>query len=178
MGRKWRQYGNHTHSLVSVCATATHSAHMIISLSLWGHDILDTFMQKTARLYQDTRTATATSESNLERLNGDLQDVTRIMTKNMEELLWRGDSLDSTFSTPTINDFVFLTNPIHFFSPYRDVPLVHIVTLRVGEISQSGAGYQSIRHAPSVGTRRGLWSHFHHFLMVEIFLIYFVVDVR
>ncbi|KAF9520722.1 hypothetical protein BS47DRAFT_1323349 [Hydnum rufescens UP504] len=54
----------------------------------------DTFMQKTARLYQDTRTATATSESNLDRLNGDLQDVTRIMTKNMEELLWRGDSLD------------------------------------------------------------------------------------
>ncbi|KAF8339009.1 protein transport protein Sec22 [Cantharellus anzutake] len=52
----------------------------------------DTFMQKTARLYQDTRTAAA--ESNLDRLNSDLQDVTRIMTKNMEELLWRGDSLD------------------------------------------------------------------------------------
>jgi hypothetical protein len=27
-------------------------------------------------------------------LNEDLQDVTRIMTKNMEDLLWRGDSLD------------------------------------------------------------------------------------
>ncbi|KAF8318196.1 snare-like protein [Clavulina sp. PMI_390] len=54
----------------------------------------DTFMQKTARLYQDTRTATASSESNLNKLNDDLQDVTRIMTKNMEELLWRGDSLD------------------------------------------------------------------------------------
>ncbi|KAF8529254.1 protein transport protein Sec22 [Hysterangium stoloniferum] len=57
----------------------------------------DTFMSKTARLYQDTRTATAAAESsgsNLDKLNGDLQDVTRIMTKNMEELLWRGDSLD------------------------------------------------------------------------------------
>lgn len=54
-------------------------------------------MQKTARLYQDTRTASATAGSNLERLNDDLQDVTRIMTKNMEELLWRGDSLDSEF---------------------------------------------------------------------------------
>ncbi|TDL29157.1 protein transport protein Sec22 [Rickenella mellea] len=53
----------------------------------------DTFMSKTARLYQDTRTASAAS-SNLDRLNDDLQDVTRIMTKNMEELLWRGDSLD------------------------------------------------------------------------------------
>jgi vesicle transport protein SEC22 len=49
-------------------------------------------MSKTARLYQDTRAANA--GSNLDRLNDDLQDVTRIMTKNMEELLWRGDSLD------------------------------------------------------------------------------------
>jgi len=53
----------------------------------------DTFMSKTARLYRDTRTANAAS-SNLDKLNDDLQDVTRIMTKNMEELLWRGDSLD------------------------------------------------------------------------------------
>lgn len=47
-------------------------------------------MQRTKRLYQDTKT-----QSNLDRLNEDLQDVTRIMTKNMEDLLWRGDSLDS-----------------------------------------------------------------------------------
>jgi vesicle transport protein SEC22 len=51
-------------------------------------------MSKTARLYRDTRTATAASGSGLDKLNDDLQDVTRIMTKNMEELLWRGDSLD------------------------------------------------------------------------------------
>lgn len=49
----------------------------------------DTFMQKTKKIYQDTRT-----QSNLTKLNEDLQDVTRIMTKNMEDLLWRGDSLD------------------------------------------------------------------------------------
>ncbi|CDS08532.1 Putative Vesicle transporter SEC22 [Lichtheimia ramosa] len=49
----------------------------------------DTFMQKTKRIYQDTRT-----QNNLTKLNEDLQDVTRIMTKNMEDLLWRGDSLD------------------------------------------------------------------------------------
>ncbi|CAL1701628.1 unnamed protein product [Somion occarium] len=53
----------------------------------------DTFMAKTARLYQDTRQAGAGS-SNLDKLNDELHDVTRIMTKNMEELLWRGDSLD------------------------------------------------------------------------------------
>lgn len=46
-------------------------------------------MQKTKRIYQDTRT-----QNNLTKLNEDLQDVTRIMTKNMEDLLWRGDSLD------------------------------------------------------------------------------------
>ncbi|KAE9405986.1 protein transport protein Sec22, partial [Gymnopus androsaceus JB14] len=54
----------------------------------------DTFMSKTARLYQDTRTASAANSSGLDTLNNELQDVTRIMTKNMEELLWRGDSLD------------------------------------------------------------------------------------
>lgn len=54
-----------------------------------GIEIIDTFMQKTKRIYQDTRT-----QSNLSKLNEDLQDVTRIMTKNMEDLLWRGDSLD------------------------------------------------------------------------------------
>ncbi|EIN10392.1 protein transport protein Sec22 [Punctularia strigosozonata HHB-11173 SS5] len=52
----------------------------------------DTFMSKTSRLYADTRTATAGDA--MGKLNDELQDVTRIMTKNMEELLWRGDSLD------------------------------------------------------------------------------------
>ncbi|KIK80976.1 hypothetical protein PAXRUDRAFT_833191 [Paxillus rubicundulus Ve08.2h10] len=54
----------------------------------------DTFMSKTARLYLDTRAANAPGSSGLGKLNDELQDVTRIMTKNMEELLWRGDSLD------------------------------------------------------------------------------------
>jgi len=56
---------------------------------------LDTFMSKTARLYQDTRNVAG--GSNLDKLNDELQDVTKIMTKNMEELLWRGDSLDRKF---------------------------------------------------------------------------------
>jgi vesicle transport protein SEC22 len=55
----------------------------------------DTFISKTARLYRDTRTAQATGAAgHMDKLNEDLQDVTRIMTKNMEDLLWRGDSLD------------------------------------------------------------------------------------
>ena len=59
--------------------------------------LIDTFIQKTKRLYQDTRT-----QQNLTKLNEDLQDVTRIMTKNMEDLLWRGDSLDRTSTSVII----------------------------------------------------------------------------
>lgn len=53
----------------------------------------DTFMQKTKRLYQDTRT-----QSNLTKLHEDLQDVTKIMTKNMEDLLYRYAHLQHPFS--------------------------------------------------------------------------------
>ncbi|CDZ98485.1 protein transport protein sec22 [Phaffia rhodozyma] len=80
----------------------------------------DSFMSKTARTYRDSRSASLSSSSaattpssaaalgagagqtgNLTRINDELQDVTRIMSKNMEDLLWRGDSLDrmSTLST-------------------------------------------------------------------------------
>lgn len=83
----------------------------------------DTFMSKTARLYRDTRTANAAS-SGLDRLNDDLQDVTRIMTKNMEELLWRGDSLDSTSATP-IHACLVLTTFL------RNVTFVHFSSVRV-----------------------------------------------
>lgn len=49
----------------------------------------DTFMQRTKRTYQDTR-----ATQNLDKLNDDLKDVTRVMTKNIEDLLYRGDSLE------------------------------------------------------------------------------------
>lgn len=49
----------------------------------------DNFIQKTKRLYQDTR-----ATQNLDRLNAELQDVQRVMTKNIEDLIYRGDSLD------------------------------------------------------------------------------------
>ena len=43
----------------------------------------------TRRIYQDAR-----ASQNIDRLNADLHDVTRVMTKNIEDLLYRGDSLD------------------------------------------------------------------------------------
>jgi len=58
----------------------------------------DTFISKTTRLYRDSRTmaqgGSPAQPSQLDQLNDNLKDVTRIMTKNMEDLLWRGDSLD------------------------------------------------------------------------------------
>lgn len=62
--------------------------------------IEDTFISKTTRLYRDSRSLTqgagpsSAPSSQLDQLNDNLKDVTRIMTKNMEDLLWRGDSLD------------------------------------------------------------------------------------
>ena len=62
----------------------------------------------------------------MDKLNDELQDVTRIMTKNMEELLWRGDSLDSAClliacgKTSRADDLVF-----------RDVPLIDIAPVGI-----------------------------------------------
>ncbi|KAJ3085626.1 SNAP receptor [Quaeritorhiza haematococci] len=49
----------------------------------------DTFIQKVKKQYKDTRT-----QRNVHKLNEDLQDVTRIMTKNIQEVLGRGEALD------------------------------------------------------------------------------------
>ncbi|KAF2016527.1 transport protein-like protein sec22 [Aaosphaeria arxii CBS 175.79] len=49
----------------------------------------DTFIQKTNKTYQDTR-----ATQNFDRLNDELKDVTKVMTKNIEDLLYRGDSLE------------------------------------------------------------------------------------
>ncbi|EYE96704.1 SNAP receptor SEC22 [Aspergillus ruber CBS 135680] len=49
----------------------------------------DTFIQRTKKLYQDSR-----ASQNLDRVNDELKDVTKVMTKNIEDLLYRGDSLE------------------------------------------------------------------------------------
>ncbi|KAI4157372.1 MAG: hypothetical protein LQ342_008330 [Letrouitia transgressa] len=49
----------------------------------------DTFIQRTKKTYQDSR-----ASANLDRLNDELRDVTKVMTKNIEDLLYRGDSLE------------------------------------------------------------------------------------
>ncbi|KAK1865479.1 hypothetical protein I4F81_008010 [Pyropia yezoensis] len=49
----------------------------------------DTFIIKTKKLYSDSRT-----QRNLDKLNSELRDVHSIMTKNINELLERGDRLE------------------------------------------------------------------------------------
>lgn len=52
----------------------------------------DTFIQKTKKLYQDTR-----SQRNVAALTADLQDVHTIMSRNIAEVLGQGEKLDSEF---------------------------------------------------------------------------------
>lgn len=54
------------------------------------YDVLDSVIQKTKRLYADTRT-----QRNLDKLNSELADVQRIMTANIQDVLGRGEKLDS-----------------------------------------------------------------------------------
>ncbi|GAB4820443.1 hypothetical protein N2152v2_007489 [Parachlorella kessleri] len=49
----------------------------------------DTFIQKTKKLYLDTRT-----QRNIAKLNEDIQEVHSIMTRNIQEVLGHGERLD------------------------------------------------------------------------------------
>ena len=110
--------------------------------------VADTFMSKTARLYQDTRTAAA--DSGLDRLNGELQDVTRIMTKNMEELLWRGDSLDSAIFF--LYFYIVSYRSTDHAVLFRDVASQQLAQERERKVQARGAEGQLGRHDPSMGT--------------------------
>lgn len=50
----------------------------------------DIFIQKTKRVYTDSKT-----QRNLQKLNSELKDVHSIMTKNINEVISRGERLDS-----------------------------------------------------------------------------------
>lgn len=52
----------------------------------------DTFIQKTKKLYLDTRT-----QRNMAKLNEELSEVHQIMTKSIQEVLGQGERLNSRF---------------------------------------------------------------------------------
>tara|TARA_B110000459_G_C16555613_1_gene468910 strand:- start:940 stop:1443 length:504 start_codon:yes stop_codon:yes gene_type:complete len=53
----------------------------------------DGFIQKTKKLYQDTRT-----QRNLKKLNEDLHDIQNVMTRNINDILGQGERLDHVSS--------------------------------------------------------------------------------
>lgn len=53
--------------------------------------IVDTFIQKTKKLYMDTK-----SQRNLNKISSDLKDIERLMTKNIQDILGRGAKIDGT----------------------------------------------------------------------------------
>jgi vesicle transport protein SEC22 len=71
--------------------TTTYAQSQYLSPTLRPYAFVefDTFIQRTKKLYQDSR-----ASQNLDKLNDELRDVTKVMTKNIEDLLYRGDSLE------------------------------------------------------------------------------------
>ncbi|OAA41720.1 protein transport protein sec22 [Metarhizium rileyi] len=69
----------------------THPVSQVHSPSLrpYAYMDFDSFITKTMATYADARAA-----QNLDKVNDELRDVTKVMTKNIEDLLYRGDSLD------------------------------------------------------------------------------------
>ncbi|KAJ6438287.1 Protein transport protein sec22 [Purpureocillium lavendulum] len=71
--------------------TTTHPPQQVHSPQLRPYAFMefDNFIAKTRTTYADARAA-----QNLDKLNDELRDVTKVMTKNIEDLLYRGDSLE------------------------------------------------------------------------------------
>ncbi|KPI36913.1 Protein transport protein sec22 [Cyphellophora attinorum] len=71
--------------------TTTYPSGQYLSQTLRPYAFMefDTYMQRTKKVYQDSR-----ASANLDKLNDELKDVTKVMTKNIEDLLYRGDSLE------------------------------------------------------------------------------------
>ncbi len=60
-----------------------HHHHYLLSLET------DTFIQNAKKQYKDVR-----AQRNLNKLNDELNDVTRIMNRNIQDVLGRGETLD------------------------------------------------------------------------------------
>ncbi|KAG6002301.1 hypothetical protein E4U21_003252 [Claviceps maximensis] len=69
----------------------THTPQAVQSpvLRPYAYMDFDNFIAKTRTTYADSR-----ASQNLDKLHDELKDVTKVMTKNIEDLLYRGDSLD------------------------------------------------------------------------------------
>ncbi|KAL2163159.1 hypothetical protein VTH06DRAFT_6995 [Thermothelomyces fergusii] len=71
--------------------STTYPAQQLLSPVLRPYAFMefDTFIGRTKATYSDAR-----ATQNLDKLHDELRDVTKVMTKNIEDLLYRGDSLE------------------------------------------------------------------------------------
>lgn len=69
----------------------THTPQQLMNPTLRPYAFMDfdSFISRTKATYSDTR-----ATQNLDKLHDELRDVTKVMTKNIEDLLYRGDSLE------------------------------------------------------------------------------------
>lgn len=80
---------------ISTEFNTTYPASQISAPSLRPYAFVefDTFIQRARKTYQNPQLAGKGADG-LDRLNSELKDVTQVMTKNIEDLLYRGDSLE------------------------------------------------------------------------------------
>lgn len=64
-------------------------AYLDPSLRPYAFSEFERYIERTKKTYQDAR-----ATDNLSKLNNELKDVAQVMTKNIEDLLYRGDSLE------------------------------------------------------------------------------------
>jgi len=80
----------------------------------------DTFIQKTKKLYIDTRT-----QRNMAKLTEDISEVHSIMTKNIQDVLNHGERLDSEFFHHPLPDDAFAARSCFCYLGKRKCQLFH-----------------------------------------------------
>lgn len=145
--------------------TTTYSSQQYNSPNLRPYAFVefDTFIQRTKATYQNSRAA-----ANLDKLNDELRDVTKVMTKNIEDLLYRGDSLErmGEMSGRLKEDSL----------KYRKAAVRINWELLLKQVSRpnfyssAGVGYPVLTYSPVRSVR---WSWVYHVVLhlVAIFLI-------
>lgn len=71
------------------CSTHKDVEYLSPNLRPYAYNEFDTFIQRTKKSYENPR-----ASDNLDKVQAQLKETTQIMSKNLEDLLYRGDSLE------------------------------------------------------------------------------------
>lgn len=136
---------------------------------------LDTYIQKTKKLYIDSR-----ARRNLGSINTELQDVQRIMVANIEEVLQRGEALSGESLPPVQTDgssfedrllFLILSSSFFFspFSPWCSARLQGQQLIQpVQKVQERRQIPEHPLHLRQAGSR---WRLFHHAYRLRALLV-------